>query len=174
MQALAAITWHKTSEQLPTCDKDGQVEVIMWSPGWATWLKGMYSAWLDGHERWATCDSESGRLESVDPLMVPEYWLAPGLPTSPETVSHYAQTGKTPALYTFIHSITGWFDVRGLGVDLPVNWTALTDSQRLEFATKAYRPMEYEKACSNHAEFLRRQAMTAAKPIHAVNESDGH
>ena len=40
--------WNKTSDKLPTTETGEQVDVIMWSPTWATWMKGVFEYWPDG------------------------------------------------------------------------------------------------------------------------------
>lgn len=84
--------------------------------------------------RWAT--TAPCELEAAD-----------GSPSG--TVTHCAQYGSVPAFYLFIHSQTGMFDVRGLGVEIPDDWTKLTDAERLQFAARSYRPMQPDEMLLN-------------------------
>ena len=66
------MNWIETSEKLP-CEIGEQCEVIMWSPGWATWLKGLYTRFLDGTSEW--CVSDQQEDEVCDLPEAPEYWM---------------------------------------------------------------------------------------------------
>lgn len=84
-------------------------------------------------------------------------------PCSPSgTVTHHAQYGDEPAFYLFIHSESGMFDVRGLRVDIPDDWTEQTDEQRLRFAAQCYRPMSWDEMRANSIDWARGQAMKMA------------
>lgn len=71
--------WNKTSDKLPTTEIGEQVDVIMWSPTWATWMKGVFEYWPDGGPEWGQYDPFSDNHEVMgEPY--PEYWCAVELP----------------------------------------------------------------------------------------------
>jgi hypothetical protein len=58
----------------------------MWSPEWATWLKGMFTFWRDEPPEWSLYNQQTDRYEEMgNPL--PEYWCAPVLPNDKLTDS---------------------------------------------------------------------------------------
>lgn len=77
-------------------------------------------------------------------------------------VKNLPQYGHVPAYYLFEHEPNGVFDVRGLGVDLPDNWTRITDAERLAFAARVYRPVERDEMMRASLEWSRRQALRLA------------
>ena len=73
-EQMNPITWHKTSDRLPTTEIGGQVDVLMWSPGWGTWLKGVFTFWPEKSE-WLRYDQQIKRYHGEQEA--PEYWCAP-------------------------------------------------------------------------------------------------
>ena len=72
------MNWIKTSEKLP-CEIGEQCEVIMWSPGWATWLKCSCIIFMNGSVDWKIFDQQNG--EDFDCPETPEYWMHISLDT---------------------------------------------------------------------------------------------
>jgi hypothetical protein len=70
--------WARTAERLPGQIGD-QVDVLMWSPEWATWLKGMVTRWPDGCE-WEIYNQQDDRYHEWH--HVPEFWMFPILPNA--------------------------------------------------------------------------------------------
>jgi hypothetical protein len=70
--------WNKTSERLPAdaTDLTGvfQINVVMWSDGWGSWLKGVFTSCGKGRYEWADYDQKKDRLYTLD--SPPEYWMA--------------------------------------------------------------------------------------------------
>jgi hypothetical protein len=58
--------WRRTSEALP-CPPGEQTSVLMWSPGWSTWLHGLFTHYHQGAESecsataWACYDANDDR-----------------------------------------------------------------------------------------------------------------
>ena len=73
----ALFDWVKTADRLPG-EPGEQVDILMWSPEWATWLKGMVTRWEDGKCEWAIYNQQDDRYLEWE--HVPEFWLAPILP----------------------------------------------------------------------------------------------
>ena len=65
-------TWNKTSEISPTSIPGNQVDVILWSEGWATWMKGMFTNWPD-FPQWSFYNLEEDRYYDSD--LIPDYWM---------------------------------------------------------------------------------------------------
>jgi len=78
-QSSALLSWVKTSDSLPGI-ADEQCGVLMWSPGWATWLKGMITRWADGSAEWSIYDQQNDRYYECE--YPPEYWLCPYEPNA--------------------------------------------------------------------------------------------
>lgn len=88
--------WIKTIDKLPTSHVGEQVDVIMWSPGWATWIKGLMTYWPDKPE-WGQYNNYTDRFEDMcDPY--PEYWCTVILPFLKEDLQPYdiLQLGEHP------------------------------------------------------------------------------
>ena len=66
--------WKETAKSLPTATPGEQVEVLMWSPQWATWLKGLYTHLGDTQE-WALYNQQEDRYEVFAEL--PMFWMRP-------------------------------------------------------------------------------------------------
>lgn len=78
------LAWVATADRLPGKIGD-QIDVLMWSPHWATWLKGTVIRWGTGPE-WAIYDQLEDRY--YDWEEAPEFWMVPSLPTfSPNTTN---------------------------------------------------------------------------------------
>jgi hypothetical protein len=81
--AATCSAWVRTAERLP--GKIGeQVDVLMWSPEWATWLKGMVTRWEDECE-WAIYNQQDDRYHEWE--HVPEFWMSPILPNAGRVAS---------------------------------------------------------------------------------------
>jgi hypothetical protein len=78
----ACSAWVRTADKLPGQIGD-QVNVLMWSPEWATWLKGMVTRWEDECE-WSIYNQQDDRYH--DWHYPPEFWMSPILPNA--EVSH--------------------------------------------------------------------------------------
>lgn len=76
LEALCVSGWVRTADRLPgSPDEIGnQTDVLMWSPGWATWLKGMCTRWGD-ETTWSLHDQMNDRYELFE--VVPEFWYEP-------------------------------------------------------------------------------------------------
>lgn len=81
LSSHALFGWVKTADRLP-CEVGEQSDIMMWSPEWATWLKGMVTRWADGCE-WAIYNQQDDRY--IEWEHVPEFWMSPILPN--ETLS---------------------------------------------------------------------------------------
>jgi hypothetical protein len=68
--------WIKTSDRLPGNVGD-QLDILMWSPEWSTWLKGMVTIWEERCE-WAIYDWQNDRYYEWP--YAPEFWMSPILP----------------------------------------------------------------------------------------------
>ena len=79
--------------------------------------------------------------------------------------AHYLQYGKSPAFFLFLKD-GELFDIRGMDVVLPENWTSLTDAERLDVAAKFYKSLSFEeqqrRAAEKQALMVRR---LSEKPI---------
>ena len=71
--------WIRTADQLPG-EIGGQVDIIMWSPEWATWLKGMVTRWSEEDCEWAIYNQQDDRYHEWP--YVPEFWMSPILPNA--------------------------------------------------------------------------------------------
>jgi len=71
--------WVRTSDRLPGEIGD-QADVLMWSPEWATWLKGLVTRWTDGSCEWAIYNQQDDRYHEWE--YPPEFWMAPILPNN--------------------------------------------------------------------------------------------
>lgn len=72
------MTWIKTSEKPPTAKEAGQqLDVLMWSPEWATFMRGMVTLFQDGLE-WAVYDQQNDKYYTWD--FSPEYYMIVELP----------------------------------------------------------------------------------------------
>ena len=71
--------WVRTADRLP-CEAGEQANILMWSPGWATWLKGMATRWRDGSCEWAIYNQQQDRYHQWEHQ--PEFWMAPILPNA--------------------------------------------------------------------------------------------
>lgn len=65
--------WNKTADCIPTATPGEQIEVLMWSPQWATWLKGLYTHGVA--QEWALYNQQDDRYEDFPEL--PEFWMRP-------------------------------------------------------------------------------------------------
>jgi len=74
----ACSAWVKTADKLPGQIGD-QVDVLMWSPEWATWLKGMVTRWEDECE-WSIYNQQDDRYH--DWHYPPAFWMSPILPNA--------------------------------------------------------------------------------------------
>jgi hypothetical protein len=74
--------WVRTADRLPgePGEPGEQTDVIMWSPEWATWLKGMTTRWMDGSCEWAIYNQQDDRYHDWE--YPPEFWMSPILPNS--------------------------------------------------------------------------------------------
>ena len=70
--------WIAVADKLPGQVGD-QVDVLMWSPEWATWLKGMVTRWEDECE-WAIYNQQDDRYHEWP--YPPEFWMSPILPNA--------------------------------------------------------------------------------------------
>lgn len=64
--------WVRTTDRLP-CLPGEQADILMWSPEWATWLKGLVTVWGAGIAEWAMYDQQNDRYHAFE--HVPEYWM---------------------------------------------------------------------------------------------------
>ena len=69
--------WVKTSDRLPG-EPGEQTDILMWSPEWATWMKGMVTRWMDGSCEWAIYNQQDDRYHEWE--YPPEFWMSPILP----------------------------------------------------------------------------------------------
>jgi hypothetical protein len=69
--------WVKTSDRLPG-EPGEQTEILMWSPEWATWLKGMVTRWADESCEWSIYNQQDDRHHEWE--YTPEFWMSPILP----------------------------------------------------------------------------------------------
>ena len=71
--------WIETALELP--GKQGeQTDVIMYSPEWATWIKGMVTRWENDELEWSVYDQQNDKyLVWSRP---PKYWMRPVLPSN--------------------------------------------------------------------------------------------
>jgi hypothetical protein len=84
LSATDLFGWVRTADRLP--GKAGeQSDILMWSPEWATWLKGMVTQWADGSCEWAIYNQQDDQYHEWD--HPPEFWCSPSLPNTPETDS---------------------------------------------------------------------------------------
>jgi hypothetical protein len=71
IESAGSITgWVKTKDELP-CKVGEQVDILMWSPHWATWQHGMCTVWEDEVD-WACYDASNDKFFDFDE---PEYWM---------------------------------------------------------------------------------------------------
>ena len=84
--------WVRTADRLPGANAGDQTNVLMWSPEWATWLKGMVTL-LDGNTscEWSLYDQENDRYHVWE--HIPEFWLSPSLPNVKEHATPLAGAG---------------------------------------------------------------------------------
>ncbi len=73
-----APTWVRTSDRLPG-ELGEQTDILMWSPEWATWLKGMVTRCMDGTCEWDIYDQQEDRYHKWE--YPPEFWMSPIMPT---------------------------------------------------------------------------------------------
>ena len=71
---LIALGWTKTAEGYPTYTPGEQVDVIVFSEGWAGFMVALFTYWDDAPE-W-TVFSEVGDAY-IDLAEIPEWWMAP-------------------------------------------------------------------------------------------------
>lgn len=71
--------WVRTVDMLPG-EPGEQADVLMWSPEWATWLKGMVTRWENDACEWAIYNQQDDRYHEWE--HVPEFWMSPILPNS--------------------------------------------------------------------------------------------
>jgi hypothetical protein len=71
--------WVRTSDRLPG-EPGEQTDILMWSPEWATWLKGMLTRWMDGSCEWAIYNQQDDRYHEWE--YPPEFWMSPILPNA--------------------------------------------------------------------------------------------
>ena len=74
--SVTCSAWVRTADKLPGQVGD-QVDVLMWSPEWATWLKGMVNRWEDECE-WSIYNQQDDRYHEWP--YPPEFWMSPILP----------------------------------------------------------------------------------------------
>lgn len=71
--------WVRTANRLPG-EPGEQTDVLMWSPEWATWLKGMVTRWMDGTCEWSIYNQQDDRYHEWE--YPPEFWMCPILPNA--------------------------------------------------------------------------------------------
>lgn len=71
--------WVRTVDMLPG-EPGEQADVLMWSPEWATWLKGMVTRWENDACEWAIYNQQDDRYHEWE--HVPEFWMSPILPNA--------------------------------------------------------------------------------------------
>ena len=74
--------WKRTWAELP-CPVGEQVDVLMWSPHWATWIHGMFThfpAGDGGTPEWACYDANNDKF--YDWPEPPEWWAAVHTPNA--------------------------------------------------------------------------------------------
>lgn len=64
--------WTATTDRLPTTAVGDQVDVLMWSPEWTTWLKGMFTMWNENWQEWSVYDQQNDRYYELG--WIPEFW----------------------------------------------------------------------------------------------------
>ena len=84
--------WHHVSDRIPTREVCSQVDVIMWSPEWATWLKGNFTFWSEDEQEWSIYNQFTDRYEVMGPPF-PLYWCEP-IPPGQTGKSHDVSHGK--------------------------------------------------------------------------------
>ena len=67
---MNAGTWIRTKDKLP-CSVNEQVDLLMWSPGWATWLPGMFTHYHDGGT-WSLYLTDNDKFKEW--LHIPEWY----------------------------------------------------------------------------------------------------
>lgn len=86
MRAIAGVDlsgWTRTADRLPgDLDRQTQVQtqVLMWSPGWATYFSGLCTHRADGTCTWGLYDQEADRYYHWD--YPPEFWMEITLPNT--------------------------------------------------------------------------------------------
>lgn len=71
--------WVRTSEKPPCKGFGEQKHILMWSPQWATWMRGMYTCWgPEKQPEWAMYNPVDDRF--YDCPEAPEWWCEIEMP----------------------------------------------------------------------------------------------
>lgn len=75
---LPVMAWQRTETALPTTESGKQVKVLLFSPGWAGPILGLYTYW-EGSIEGAELDQQDDRYYAREGA-APEFWAAVALP----------------------------------------------------------------------------------------------